>query len=101
MQLLLLRRMLRLGMVQGLRGEGTKVPDMGSVFLWIASFIINFYVVSIASAHSNSYQTRPPGPRLMGSLRLCAQAHGEALQWVGTWVGLSFELRKCYLEMWL
>ena len=37
----------------------------------------------------------------MGSLRLCAQAHGEALQWVGAWVGLAFELRKCRLETWV
>ena len=60
---------------------------------------VNFLNVFIASTHSISYQTRPSGPRLMGSLRLCAQAHGEALQWVRVWVGLAFELRKCYLEL--
>ena len=61
--------------------------------------ILNFLIVSITSTHTISYQTRPSGPRLMGSLRLCAQAHGEALQWVGVCVGLAFELSNAYLEM--
>ena len=83
------------GMVLGMP---SKVLDYGSIFPVMESFMLNFLIVSITSTHSISYQTRPSGPHLMGSLRLVAQAHGEALQWVGIWVGLSFELRKCYLR---
>ena len=63
--------------------------------------MVNFLIVLIASTHSISYQTRPSGPRLMGSLRQCVEAHGEAVQGARGWVGLPLLLSDCYCEMWL
>ena len=42
--------------------------------------MFNFSTVSIIAAHSISYQARPSGPRLMGSLRLYAEGQREVLQ---------------------